>query len=131
MRTENVNPEHLELETALMTIAPCAARLDPVAAAFEAGRRSQRRQANLWRSAAAALLLAGLALWMFPNRVVPPAQQDRTGSTIASRQSTAPAEPLADQSLLMLQAVVREGGLDRLPTADPPPVRAFRPGDLF
>ena len=61
-----LDPPERELELALRSLAPAVARIDPVSAAFEAGRRSSRRQVRLWQSAVAALLLVSAGSWLIP-----------------------------------------------------------------
>ena len=56
-----------ELEAALHSLAPASADVDLVPAAFEAGRRSARRQLRWWQSAAIALLVVSTAAWLLPR----------------------------------------------------------------
>ena len=45
-----LNPAQREVEGALRSLAPASARVDPVAAAFDAGRRSTRGRVRVWRA---------------------------------------------------------------------------------
>ena len=57
---DELNPAERELEAALKSLTPRAARLDPVAAAYSAGQRSARREVRGWRVATAAMALVAL-----------------------------------------------------------------------
>ena len=127
---DGLMPGQRELEAALQSVVPTTARVDPVAAAFEAGKRSARR--GLWWRSAAVLLLLATGIWLTPmRRGAVDTQPDLSGQTMATGTSPAPAGPLPDQSLLMLDAAVRAGGADRLPDTPLPSVRAFRADDVF
>jgi hypothetical protein len=124
------------VESALRSLAPAAANVDPVAAAFDAGRRSAGRQVRWWRSAAAVLLLLGAGSWMIPfahreTDVTRP--ESPGGSTLVMHKqpkTPAPVQPLPDESLLMLEQVVREKGVDGLPAPlRLPAVRPVAAGD--
>ena len=64
---DELSPEDREMEAALRSLAPASAEIDPVAAAFEGGRRSARRQLRLWQSAAITLLVVSTAAWLLPR----------------------------------------------------------------
>jgi hypothetical protein len=123
---DGLNPAERELEAALKSLAPAATHIDPIAAAFEAGQRSCRRQMRVWQAAAAALLLAGTGLWFVPaGQQTGAAPSGASASSIAERvelihPDSAPAKPLGDQSLMMLQAAVAARGLDALPEVQLP-----------
>jgi hypothetical protein len=121
-----LNPAERELEEALQSLAPAAARIDPIAAAYEAGRRSMRRQLQLWRAAAAAVVFAGVGSWL-----VPFAHREITNEPLVAQQSPSFAQPLAAQSVLMLSAAVREHGIAGLPATRLPVVSSTRPSDLL
>jgi hypothetical protein len=131
-----LKPGQRELERALRSLAPRAPRVDPVAAAFDAGRRSSRRHVQLWRSAAAALLLIAGGSWLIPigRRGADVTRPVSPGSTLVIHMrplQPAPAQPLPDESLIMLQQAMREKGLDGLPAPRLPAVRPVAAGDLF
>jgi hypothetical protein len=126
-----LNSAQREVEGALRSLAPANASVDPVAAAFDAGRHSTRGQVRMWRSAAAVLLLIGAGSWLVPTgrrgaEVTPPVSPGSSSFVIHTRpQRTVPTQPLADESLLMLEQVVRDKGMDGLPA--PPRLPADRP----
>jgi hypothetical protein len=122
---DGLNAAERELESALRSLAPRSAKIDPVAAAFEAGRRSARRQVRLWQSAAAAMLLVSAGAWLVPV--------SRDGVAVAPRRvmpfagSTARAtQPFSVQSVARLRAAVRERGLDGLPVVQIPAAELMR-----
>jgi hypothetical protein len=123
---DGLNPAERELEEALKSIAPAAARIDTIGAAFEAGRRSVRSQLQLWRAATAAALLIGVGSWF-----VPLGSGFRPGAPVIAQRPASFAHPLAAQSVLMLQAAVREHGLAGLPPTRLPVVGSGRPSDLL
>jgi hypothetical protein len=124
-----LNPEQLELESALRSLSPAAARIDPITAAFTAGRRSSRRQLHLWRSAAVLVVLAAVGSRLIPtsrNSVVSPSV--RSNETVAIQS---PPEAPAPQSVRVLQETMREKGPDGLPSANVPSVQIISIGNLF
>lgn len=123
---EDLTPAERELETAFKSLAPAAARVDTVGAAFEAGRQSVRTQLLAWRFAAAAAMFIGVGSWL-----VPTAAEFGTQIPIAATSTAPVAQPLSVQSLLMLQTAYRDKGLAGLPATDLPPVEAVRSADLL
>jgi hypothetical protein len=124
-----LNDEQRELELALRSLPPATARIDPIAAAFTAGRKSSRRQLRLWRSAATLILLIAVGSRLITtarNSAVAPS--DISDTTVAIHTPPAPPAP---QSLQVLQETVREKGLDGLPSADIPSVQIISIGNLF
>jgi hypothetical protein len=124
-----LNHEQLELESALRSLSPAAARIDPITAAFTAGRRSSRRQLHLWRSAAVLVVLAAVGSRLIPtsrNSVVSPSV--RSNETVAIQS---PPEAPAPQSVRVLQETMREKGPDGLPSANVPSVQIISIGNLF
>lgn len=124
---DGLSPAERDLESALRSLAPAAARIDAVSAAFEAGRRSSRRQLWLWQSAAAALLLVSVSTWMTlaVGYESPPAVPGHV-AVVAY-----PPRPLPEQSVAMLQRAVREGGFLNLPPTPLPDVRSIRARDVL
>jgi hypothetical protein len=63
---DGLNSEQLELERALRSLSPARAQIDPIAAAFEAGRKVRQRQVRAWASAFVALLviMTSMLLWI-------------------------------------------------------------------
>jgi hypothetical protein len=127
-----LNDEQRELESALRSLSPAAARIDPIAAAFNAGHRSSGHQLRIWRSAAALILLIAVASRLMPsghNTDIQP--HELTESTIALRSPQLLPEPAAPQSLMVLQQIVRERGLDALPPVNLPGVQVISTGNIF
>ena len=117
---DGLTPELAALSEALKTLKPAAARVDPVAAAFDAGRRSALRPLRVWQSIAAMFLVAGSAtavLSFHRDVITPPA----AAPVIAEEsQQLPPAQPISAQSWLALQATVSRNGIDALPVSDIP-----------
>jgi len=133
---DEMNAADRELEAALKSLSPKrTTEVDPIAAAFAAGRRSARTQIRLWQSAAAAVLLVAIGSWLMPT-----GGGDRSRGVVIS---TAPPETLAvvtsapvmpprsGQSMLMLQQTVRDRGVDGLPETELPTIRNLRVADFF
>jgi hypothetical protein len=121
MQNENeLNPADRELELALKSLTPIGGRVDAIAAAFAAGGRSSQRWVRTWQSAAAAMLLVAAGSWVMR---APTPSHDRSTPTIIVIQPAAPARPLPDQSLLVLQRDVTEHGVDGLPASHIPVVQ--------
>jgi hypothetical protein len=102
-----------EFEAALRSLSPTASHIDPIAAAFSAGWQSARRQVRIWQYAAVALLMLSTGLYLIPRSAVEDARATRVTS-ISLTSEPAPVRP-SQQSLLMLQAVVRDRGVDAMP----------------
>lgn len=113
---ERLNSVQRELEAALASVVPAAAHVDPIAAAFDAGHKSGRRQVRFWRAAAAMVLAIGLGIRLIPLGRDPVAPtHDQPGTNVAFRASD--TANLPEQSLLMLEKAVKEKGVDGLPAA--------------
>ena len=119
MCQDELNSADRELEAALKSLAPAAARIDPVAAAFAAGQRSGRRQLRVWQAAAAALLLVGAGAWLVPAAHQPASPRGVPDSAVALHDAI-PTRVTTDQSLILLRAAVAEHGLDALPRVELP-----------
>src|SRR6476469_8715988 len=126
---DELNPAERELEAALKSLTPRATRLDPVAAAYSAGQRSARREVRRWRVATAAMALVGVAAWL------PPAGQYwvhriELGVPVAV---TVPPEmrPASEQSMVMLQRVGWEKGVDGLAPVQPAPTQDIHIDEIF
>jgi hypothetical protein len=123
---DGLNPAERELEEALKSLAPAAARIDPVSAAFEAGRRSVRTQLHVWRMATAAALMIGAGSWLIP---IGAGIENRTPVVAVAATPMAPA--LAPQSVFVLQAAMREHGVAGLPATRLPDVGSGRASDVL
>lgn len=124
-----LTPAQKVFEETLRSTTPSAARLDPLAAAFAAGRKSGQHQVQLWRSTTAVAILLGVGALFLPAghpHTNPPAEF--RGPVVAASYEPA---PVSDQSLIALQEAVRERGLDGLPTVRTPAVRPPRAKDFF
>lgn len=127
-----LNDEQRELESALKSLAPAATGIDPIAAAFAAGRRSGGRQIRVWRSVAVlTLLIAGMGWVISVGHKAALPTREVTESAIALRNPQIPAEAPGPESLLALQEIVRAKGLDALPSANIPSVQVVNMGNQF
>ena len=100
-----------ELESALRSLAPTPSSIDPIAAAFEAGRRSQAHVTRIWRGTGIAASLAATVLLFIsvPHRSADEHPQPEV--RVVSFTSAIPSE----QSVLHLRNVVLEHGWGALP----------------
>src|SRR5688572_26113893 len=89
---DGLNPADRELEMALKSLTPAPTGIDAIAAAYSAGRRAAQHQLNLWRSAAAAMLLIGAGIWIIPNG------RDATTGPLAIDQQLATNDAVAKHS---------------------------------
>ena len=122
---DGLNPADQEFEAALGSLAPTNVRVDAIAAAFAAGRRSGRRQLRIWQ-AAATLLLVGGSVWFAAGPHVGQMVTPVAVPQFVSRPMRT-TEPFSNQSIAALQAVVNAHGLQAIPVVHIPsaePVRA-------
>jgi hypothetical protein len=138
-----LTPAERELEAALAGLAPARAdRVDPLAAAFTAGRTASRREARAWRSAAAVMLVIGAGGWLtaaaMRSGAHPPTRPDGSMLLVKSEHPAAPQqhakrpEPAPAQSWLMLRGAALDSGLERLPPSPPAPAtQMMRPADVL
>jgi hypothetical protein len=117
-----------EFEDALRNLSPKMAKVDPIAAAFAAGRRSANHRLHLWQSAVAALLLVNVGLWLVPIRrdATPTIAQVQR---ISVPQPTLPPAPLSEQSIAVMERRVLEHGIDALPVTHVPTQHLLRIDD--
>ncbi len=148
---DGLNPEELELERALRSLSPASAKLNPIAAAFEAGQQFRQRQVRAWSAAFVALLLASSLSLLWMHQSVIAERQQTAGSNLAAqaqaqqqRAENAPRlavistmagerpliasppmyAPPPSPSLMLLQRTVEKDGLDGMPkTSLPVPVQ--------
>ena len=125
---QGLNPAQRELEGALKSLMPAAGQIDPIAAAFGAGRAAAQRQIRTWQSATGLLLLIAAGSWLFPasRRAVSPSPSF-PGSTLAVTSQNPHPQPWSDQSVLMLQNTMWKNGIDALPSPDLPNVSPMHP----
>jgi hypothetical protein len=107
-----LNPAERELEGALKSLAPRAARLNPVAAAYSAGQLSARREVQRWRVATVGMALLGAVTWLLPVGQSLLGEK-QVGGPVAVAVS-AERRPVSEQSMVMLQKAVWEKGVDGL-----------------
>ena len=130
---DGLNAAQREFERALRSVAPTAAQVDPVAAAFAAGKASGRRQMHFWRAAAVVALAIGIGIRLLPagrgGAVTLP--HDRPGSIVVFQRESTPTAALPDQSVLMLQRALEKQGVEGLPAARLCPVQTLHAGDVL
>jgi hypothetical protein len=125
---DELSPVDQEVVEALRSLKPAAVRIDPVAAAYAAGRKAAKNQVLSWRAIAAVLLVAGTASWLVPagESQVP---------DVRSQPSLASAVPdvrVADahaQSLAALQYAMYRNGIRSMPATNIPPAGSIRVSD--
>jgi hypothetical protein len=124
-----LNPAERELESALKSLMPTGARLNPVAAAYSAGQRSARRDVRRWRTATAAMALVGASGWLLPvGQDLLAGKQTRFPATIVTVTDT---QAVPEQSMIMLQKVVWEKGVDGLAPVQLAPTKAIHANEII
>lgn len=131
MQNNDLTPAQRQLESALKSVAPKSVRVDAVAAAYAAGRRSARRQARFWQVAAALLFLATSVSWLAPARHAADVAINYSASSPVEPRHPSPVRPFSNQSLFVLQATVQAKGIDALPPTDVPAVQSVQPVTNF
>jgi hypothetical protein len=114
LRDDQLDGGERELASALRSLTPIASTIDPISAAFEAGRQSQARVTRLWRGTGIAVVLATVTLnltSLLPHRARPERPQDLARVVAPAQQ---PPE-LSEQSVLRLREVVLDRGWAALP----------------
>jgi hypothetical protein len=126
---DELNPAERELEAALKSLTPRATRLDPAAAAYSAGHLSARREVRRWRVATAAMALLGAGTWLFPvGQNFWNEKQARVPVVVAVSPEM---RPVSEQSMVMLQRVVWEKGVDGLAPVQPAPTKNIHIDEIF
>ncbi len=126
---DNLNPADRELEDALRSLTPTNARVDPIAAAFEAGAKSAQHKTRVWQSLAAVVTVALIGSWM-----IPPAHRSMPGNQFVQMPLSNPARvvPAMDaHSVMAMQEALRDRGIGALPKAEVPAIRPFDAKDMF
>lgn len=128
---QGLSPAQQELEGALKSLMPAAGQINPIAAAFGAGRAAARRQVRTWQSATGLLFLVAAGSWLLPalHPSVSPVPNLPGSVQVATSQSPHP-QPWSDQSILMLQNTMWKNGIDALPSPSLPaanPIHADAP----
>jgi hypothetical protein len=124
---DNLSPADREFEDALRSLAPATARIDPIAAAFEAGAMSTRSRVRVWQSLAAIMLIVLVGTWTLPA----PRSRNSVNVNFVEAVSPITVQPVSAQSVLVLQKTVRDHGIDALPRTEVPAMRGFDAKDLF
>jgi hypothetical protein len=96
-----LSPAERELETALRSLRPTPARIDPEAAACEAGRRTAPARSRFWQvSAAAAVIAAVGGAWLtFGQRGELPDRIERQSPKIKTELAAAIDRPGAPPTM--------------------------------
>ena len=128
---DGLDPAERELEFALQSLAPAPVRIDPVAAAFQAGHQSARRQLFAWQSATVGLLLAGIALWVASFEPSAVTQTPIRSPNNVVRRDPTPPQWQAPQSVVMLQTAMQDEGLEGLPPTHLPRVGPIRTEEIL
>lgn len=118
---EDVN----EFENALRSLTPAAKTINAIAAAFDAGKTEGRRVVHRWQAVAGLILIIGITARWRPTRMThdsPPLAAVPVVTPIVERPS--------EQSLVMLQKVISENGVDALPAVRLTPSRPLNPDKL-
>ena len=132
-----LTPAERELETALRSLRPTPARINPVAAALAAGRRTSPVRLRFWRIAAtAAAILVGSGAWLtlrqrehMPDRIEHPAFEPELAAVTES-----PLEPptlLVYRRALAHSPAELDDVLDRQATTGARPDNQFTPAGVL
>lgn len=136
MNMSDVRPAASDVEAALRSLAPALGNVDPLAAAYAAGRTGRRRELFAWRAAAVVALGIGTVGWLNPaNRGgggdVVVHRDGPTTPVLASTPMSVTPPVAGAQSVLVMQRALTEGGLQALPAVPAPSILNLRNKDLF
>jgi hypothetical protein len=123
-QSEQSDSPDAELTAALGSLLPAGTTIDPVAAAFTAGRNSARRQTRLWKGISVVVVALGIGAWMIPDH------RDEAIPPMVARSDHPPAPDLTADSVVMLQQAVLDHGLDGLPQSSTPPFQRVEISDF-
>jgi hypothetical protein len=141
-----LTPADQEFENALRHLSPATGRIDPISAAFAAGKRSAQKRERVWQSTSALLLLMGFTIWFLPGLHQstsdlavrrPPTPEwvnttvvtgVRTGVHVQTQRES--DQPISNQSMAALERTVLDQGVDALPVANVPSQHALNPDKL-
>ena len=124
-----LSPAEREMEAALRSLVPSSARIDSVATAFAAGRRSARRELTLWRGAAAIVLLLSIGSRLIPSgKEQPLAGKPPRPTTVVATMT--PMPPISEQSMVMLRRAIGERGIEGLSPVQLSPVKTINEHEL-
>jgi hypothetical protein len=125
---DELNPADQEVVDALRSLKPAAVRIEPVAAAFAAGRQSAQSQLVRWRALAATLLVAGTAAWLWPagdNWT----RADSAEPSLTSHVADSSFTDAHAQSLVSLQFAMYRNGIQAMPATSIPRAGSIRVSD--
>jgi hypothetical protein len=127
---DGLNAERRELELALRSVVPRSVRVDPVSAAFAAGKASGGRKVRFWRATTALVLAAGISIRFLPaSRSVVETAHDGSTSVVMPQQP--PETSASDASVLILQRAIENHGAEGLPAPRLCPVQPLHAGDVL
>ena len=112
-----------DIEARLKALSPVAGRIDPIAAAFAAGKKSA---AVRWRAITAMLVVAAVMPWCLPKTKSIP-----TAPTAEVAIAPVHIDPPPPENVWQLREAVLEKGLDGLPQAPVANVRTMRAMDAL
>ena len=125
---DELNPADQEVAEALRSLVPTAVQIDPVAAAFAAGRQSAQTQLVRWRAVAAALLVASSAAWLWPEGE-PDTGANRLQPAVDSRIADGRFLDSHSQCVVALQHSIYRNGVQSMPPTNIPRAGSIRVGD--
>jgi hypothetical protein len=102
------------LAAALKSLSPVAAKIDPLAAAFEAGQKTGARRTHAWQMATAVSLALCAGAWVWPAGEPP----EKQAVAVVAHVEERPLGPISQQSILYLQEAVLRRGMDGMPRPD-------------
>jgi hypothetical protein len=117
---DDLNPELAQVAESLKALVPSTAEIDPIIAAFDAGRRSVRKPLRFWQSIAAVILLALVGTTFRSSHRAAPTSPAVVQLTPVPPIESANPTPLPRQSWLALQNTVAKDGVNALPMSDIP-----------
>jgi hypothetical protein len=125
---DELNPADHEVVEALRSLVPAAAEIDPVVAAFAAGRQSAQNQLVRWRALAAALLVAGSAPWLWPTGELG-SGANHAQPVVVSHIADGGLTDRHAQSLVALHHSIYRNGIQSMPATNIPAAVSIRVSD--
>jgi hypothetical protein len=128
MQEENgLNSEQRDLELALRSLSPMRTQLNPIAAAFEAGRMVHRRQVRVLSAVTTLSLLIAMGSLILTQR---PSVSPLHAPIAVLRDSPSMPQFVSSPSaptLISLEQTLQSRGIDALPTTAVPKVNVNDP----
>ena len=125
---DELNPAENEVVETLRSLSPAPVQIDPVSAAYTAGRRAAQKQVFRWRAMAAVLLIACTASWLIPTGKTM-MREVHPQSNFASVVPGANSAYAHAQSLVGLQYAMYRNGIQSMPATNIPPAGSIRISD--